>query len=72
MIAISALRQLPLPERLQLVEDLWDSIAEDQDSLPDPPQVVEELRRRKASLSNNPASAISWDKAKDRIRSRHG
>jgi putative addiction module component (TIGR02574 family) len=28
------LRQLPLDERLRLVEDLWDSIAADQAALP--------------------------------------
>jgi putative addiction module component (TIGR02574 family) len=30
----SRLRALPLEERIRLVEDLWDSIAADQDSLP--------------------------------------
>jgi putative addiction module component (TIGR02574 family) len=28
------LRNLPLNERIQLVEDLWDSIADDQHALP--------------------------------------
>jgi hypothetical protein len=31
---------LPLAERLQPVEDLWNSIVEDQDSLPDSPAVI--------------------------------
>lgn len=29
MKAIEKLRSLPIAERIQLVEDLWDSIAED-------------------------------------------
>jgi putative addiction module component (TIGR02574 family) len=30
----SALRHLPVEERIRLVEDLWDSIAADQQALP--------------------------------------
>ena len=30
----SALRELPIEQRIQLVEDLWDSIAADQKALP--------------------------------------
>ena len=29
-----ALRELPIEQRMQLVEDLWDSIAADQKTLP--------------------------------------
>ena len=69
MVAFSELRALSVPERLQLVEDLWDSIAEDQHSLPDHPSVVEELRARKARFLANPSSGIPWETAKERIRS---
>lgn len=30
----SSLKQLPLEERIRLVEDLWDSIAADQSAIP--------------------------------------
>lgn len=30
----STLRELPIEQRIQLVEDLWDSIAADQKALP--------------------------------------
>jgi putative addiction module component (TIGR02574 family) len=69
MIGLSELRSLPLAERLQLVEDLWDSIAQEQHSLPDHPALIEELRARKARFLANPSSGISWEKAKARIRS---
>jgi putative addiction module component (TIGR02574 family) len=69
MIAISELRTLPAVERLQLIEDLWSSIVEDQDSLPDPPAVIAELRARKARFLANPSSAVPWSEAKKRIRS---
>lgn len=40
------LRKLPLDERIRLVEDLWDSIAADQGSLPLTPEQRAELDRR--------------------------
>lgn len=42
----SDLRKLPLDERIQLVEDLWDSIAADQSALPLTPEQRAELDRR--------------------------
>jgi len=69
MIATPELRALPAAERLQLIEDLWNSIVEDQDSLPDHPAVIAELRARKARFLANPSSAVPWSEAKKRIRS---
>lgn len=40
------LRNLPLDERIRLVEDLWDSIASDQKALPLTPEQKAELDRR--------------------------
>ncbi len=40
------LRELPLAERIKLVEDLWDSIAEEQNALPITPEQKAELDRR--------------------------
>jgi putative addiction module component (TIGR02574 family) len=40
------LRQLPIAERIRLVEDLWDSIAADQAALPLTPAQRDELDRR--------------------------
>lgn len=39
------LRKLPLEERIRLVEDLWDSIAADQNVLPLTPEQRAELDR---------------------------
>ena len=70
MSAISELRLLPVPERLLLVEELWNSITEDQIALPDSPSVVAELRARKARFLANPASGVPWEEAKKQILSR--
>jgi putative addiction module component (TIGR02574 family) len=40
------LRELPIGERIRLVEDLWDSIASDQQALPLTPAQKSELDRR--------------------------
>ena len=62
-------RSLPVAERLQLVEAIWDSIAEDQHALPDHPSVVKEVRERKARYLSNPKSGVTWEAAKKQIRS---
>jgi putative addiction module component (TIGR02574 family) len=43
---IANLRELPIGERIQLVEDLWDSIAAEQMVLPMTDEQREELDRR--------------------------
>jgi putative addiction module component (TIGR02574 family) len=69
MGAITKLTSLSIPERLQLVEDLWDSIAVDQMALPDHPQVIEEVRLRRARFEANPSLGLSWDQLKKKVRS---
>ena len=72
MTALAELKKLPLSERLQLVEDLWDSIAEEHHALPDSPELVAEIRARSANLKANPSSGLSWDEMKTRISSQRG
>lgn len=50
------LRQLPVEERIKLVEDLWDSIAEDRTALPVTLEQRAELDRRLAAyeIDKNP------------------
>jgi len=43
---IDNLRELPVEERIKLVEDLWDSIAEDRKALPVTSEQKAELDRR--------------------------
>ncbi len=60
------------PEKLQLVEDLWDDLAAVPENVPIHDWQLEELARRKANLMNHPASGLSWDEVKRRVRSRYG
>jgi putative addiction module component (TIGR02574 family) len=59
-------------EKLQLVEDLWDDLAATPSEVPVYEWQKEELVRRKANLMSNPASGLSWDEVKRRVRSRYG
>jgi putative addiction module component (TIGR02574 family) len=59
-------------EKLQLVQDLWDDLAATPDDVPVHDWQKEELARRKTNLQNNPASGLSWEEIKRRVRSRHG
>jgi putative addiction module component (TIGR02574 family) len=58
-------------ERIQLVEDLWDSIAQEDELLPVPEWKREELRRRKDRFSQHPESGRSWEQVKQRARAQH-
>jgi putative addiction module component (TIGR02574 family) len=60
------LRQLPIAERIRLVEDLWDSIAAEQHNLPLTPEQRAELDRRLDSYAadgdrGQPASEVIAD-----------
>ena len=65
---LSRIFELPLPEQLQLVEDLWDHIAASKEPLPVPDWQKDELARRKREFQAKPDSAIPWDDAKRRLR----
>jgi putative addiction module component (TIGR02574 family) len=67
-----SLFDLTPPEKLQLVEDLWDDLAAIPSDVPVHDWQKEELARRKANLLNKPSSGISWQDVKARIRSRYG
>ena len=43
-------RGLSIAERLRLVEDIWDSIAQDTGAVPVPPEVLDEAERRQFGL----------------------
>jgi len=59
-------------EKLQLVEDLWDDLAGTPDAVPVHEWHKQELARRKANLSKNPASGLSWERVKQRVRRPYG
>jgi len=69
---ISSVFDLSPSEKLQLIEDLWDDLAARPEDIPVHDWQKEELARRKANLLRYPASAVSWEEVKRRVRARHG
>jgi putative addiction module component (TIGR02574 family) len=62
---------LPVPDRIKLVEDIWDSIADEPGDAPLTPAQKRELDRRLESMRKNPGRAVPWSAAKQRILKRH-
>jgi putative addiction module component (TIGR02574 family) len=68
---LSELLKLTPAERIQLAQDLWDSIDE-HDVPPLTNEQIQELERRLAEHDADPASAIPWEAVRERLRSRYG
>ncbi|KQU81529.1 MULTISPECIES: addiction module protein [unclassified Rhizobacter] len=60
--------KLSVDERLELVEELWDSIAADAAPEPESAAVVAILEERMAQYRADPASGISWEEARRLMR----
>ena len=61
--------QLSVSERIQLVQDIWDTIATAPENLALSDAQQEELDRRLESYRQNPESGASWNEVKERISS---
>ena len=57
-------KALPLPERIELAEALWDSITQDGDEPPLTPAQAAEIDRRLEEHRRNPQSAIPGNRSK--------
>jgi putative addiction module component (TIGR02574 family) len=61
-----SLFDLSPPEKLQLVEDLWDDLATSPSEIPVHEWQKTELSRRKVNLMSNSTTGISWDAVKNK------
>jgi putative addiction module component (TIGR02574 family) len=61
---------LPVSERLQLIEDIWESIASQPADVPVTPEQRKELDKRLANFERDPAPGEKWDDVKSRITRR--
>jgi len=71
-IDISQLLQLPVGERLEIVQELWESIVLGEEPIPVFRWQKEELAKRKENHLRNPEAASSWDEALKRLRGQDG
>jgi len=66
---ISEILQLSIAERIQLAEDIWDSIAAFPEAVPLTNEQKQELDRRLQAYAQNPDEGISWDELKEKRNS---
>jgi len=65
--ALRELESLSVSERVEIVEDLWDSIARSNADIPLPQWQKDELDRRKRNYLQNPDSGLTWDQVKQDV-----
>jgi putative addiction module component (TIGR02574 family) len=61
---------LPIPERIKLVEDIWDSIALVPEAVKLTDEQMDEIERRLEDYRANPEDVIPWEEVKNRLRLR--
>ena len=61
--------ELPVEERIKLVEKIWDSIVEFPEAIPLSDEQKKELDRRLELYRKGPNDIMSWDKVKEVITS---
>jgi putative addiction module component (TIGR02574 family) len=59
--------ELSVAERIQLAEDLWDSILNEQDELPLTDAYKQKLDRRLENYQQDPNAGSSWETVKGRL-----
>lgn len=69
-VNLDEILRLPVEERIDLVQQIWDSVAADADSVPVTPEQREELQRRLEEHERNPDDVVEASEALERIRSR--
>lgn len=68
MIALEPLRQLPLQEKLFIMEALWGDLSQKAEALQVPEWQKQVLDERETAVAAGAARFIDWDDAKREIR----
>jgi len=68
MIAQSEIRQMPLPEKLALLEAVWSELSSEPDQIEIPQWHKDILDERMRAGENGTAELIDWEVAKEQIK----
>ena len=68
---LTTAKALPLPERIELAEALWDSITQDGYEPPLTPTQEAEIDRRLDEHRRNPQSTIPWEQVKTELEQKY-
>ena len=69
---LEAAKALPLPERIELAEALWESITGEGHEPPLTPTQTDELDRRLQEHRRDPKSGIPWEQVKVELDQKYG
>ncbi len=64
---VAEILELSVVERLQIVEDSWDSIAADSENLEISDELKNELDRRMKAYEKNPEAGVTWEELDNRL-----
>ncbi len=65
---LAEIAKLPVEQRIQLVQDIWDTIAAENAAPELNEEQKRELERRVAELDANPNNVLTWEEIKARVR----
>ena len=67
-VSLAEISQFSVAERIQLVEDIWDSIASRPEVISLSDAQREELDRRLEAYQQDPQAGASWQEVQQRVR----
>ena len=68
MIALEEIHQLPLREKLLVMEAIWEDLSREEQNLEVPQWHKELLDERERLLAEGKAQFVDWEEAKRRLR----
>lgn len=66
-VSVAEILELPVEERIRLVELIWDSIAAMPESVPMSDELKAELDRCLAEFEADPEAGIPWEEVRERV-----
>ena len=67
-ISVADILEMPVQERIQLVEIIWESIAAVPHAIEVSPELKTELQSRLADFDQNPEAGYSWDQVRTHLK----
>ena len=68
--ALDEILDLPVPDRIRVVEEIWESIVSAPETLPVPQSQRDELDRRLKLHQEDPEAATPWETVRSRLLNR--
>lgn len=67
--SVAEILALPVQERINLVELIWESVAAVPQAIEVSPEVKAELAARLVEFERDPEAGYSWDEVKEKLKS---